>query len=197
MKIKRFNNLWTMGLILIVIIYAVHFILKLVCPSFIIGIAELPGVVAFGNYVDAHPWAYYLFNGAISFITYYIYCCACCRKKHLNYKECTIVLGVTILWYVLDTYIPALSVPFNYTTLIILPVTVLLMSKETDIKYLYSTAVCFIAHVFLQRCLVVIRDITPWITQPNSATFTICLIDGFIWLVGLYLFYNKGGKRNG
>ena len=197
MRIRRFKNLWTMGLILICVIYAVYFILKLVNPALIVGVAELPGIVALGNYVDTHPWAYYLFNGTISFITAYIFCCACIRKPKLNFKECTIVLIATILWYVIAQYVPTLATPYNYVAFIAIPALCLYLRKETDIKYLYSTAICYGAHMFLQRCLVVIKDITPWITQPNSATFTICLIDGFIWLLGLYLFYNKGGKQNG
>ena len=139
-----------MGLILIIVIYAIYFILKLVNPGFIVGIAELPGVVAFGNYVDAHPWAYYLFNGSMSFITYYIYCCACCRKRHLNYKECTIVLGVTILWYILSHFAPTLSIPFNYVSLIILPVIILIMSKDINEKHLSSIMTCFTIHSLLQ-----------------------------------------------
>ena len=194
MKIKKFKNLWTMGLILIVVIYVVYFTIKLINPAFIVGIAELPGIVALGNYVDTHPWAYYLFCGGISFITYYLYCCACCRKRKLNYKECAIILITTIIWYVIEAYIPALSAPFNYVTLVLLPALILWLSKETDIKYLYSTVLCFTTHTLLQRVISVIKDLTPWISYPNTATITILLIDGFIWLLGLYLFYNKGGK---
>ena len=194
MRIRKFKNLWTMGLILICVIYAVYFTIKLINPAFIVGIAELPGIVALGNYVDTHPWAYYLFCGSISFITCYIFCCASIRQKRLNYKECTILLIGTVIWYTIEKYIPVLSAPLNYVYFIIMPTLFLYLRKETDIKYLYSTAVCFITHLFLQRCLVVIKDISPWISYPNTATISILLIDGFIWLLGLYLFYNKGGK---
>lgn len=195
MKIKRFKNLWTMDLILIIVIYVVYFILKMTIPGFIVGIAELPGVVAFGTYVDTHPWAYYLFNGSVSFITCYVFCCACCRQKYLNYKECTILLFGTILWYVLAHYVPTLAEPFNYVYFIALPALFLRMRREVRIKYFYSTAVCFTIHILLQYVLAIIKDLTVLVTYPNSATFTILLIDGFIWLIGLYLFYNKGGEK--
>ena len=197
MKIKRFKNLWTMGLILIVIIYAIFFLLKVLNPSFVVGVAELQGVVKFGTYIDSQMWAYYLFNGLISFVTYYVYCCACCRKKYLNYRECTLVLLFVIIGYIFYEVAPVIATPFNNVSLVLLPAIILFLNKTKDIKCVYSIAMCFSTHTLLQYVQSLIKDISTLISYPNSATFTILTIDGFIWLVILYLFYNKGGKQNG
>ena len=60
MKVKRFENLWTMGLIIFGCLLAILYLLKLIVPEFVVGVAEIPQIVEFGNYVDSHDWAYYL-----------------------------------------------------------------------------------------------------------------------------------------
>lgn len=57
MRIKKFNNLWAMGLILVSIILIVFYVIKIVNPYFIVGIAETPAIVKFGKYIDTHKWA--------------------------------------------------------------------------------------------------------------------------------------------
>lgn len=57
MKIKKFKNLWTMGLILFGVILIALYVAKIFFPEFIVGIAEIESVVKFGQYVDTHQWA--------------------------------------------------------------------------------------------------------------------------------------------
>ena len=96
MKIKRFKNLWTMGLILCGSILILFYIAKLFFPQFIVGVAEIPDVVKFGEYIDSHVWAYHIYNVFVGFLTGYIYCAACCRKSKLNWKDCVILLGLIL-----------------------------------------------------------------------------------------------------
>ena len=63
MKVKRFNNLWAMGLILFGAILVAFYLAKIFFPEFIIAIAEIPSIVNIGNYIDSHLWLYYLVNG--------------------------------------------------------------------------------------------------------------------------------------
>jgi hypothetical protein len=84
MKVKKFKNLWTMGLILFGAILIALYVAKIFFPEFIVGIAEIESVVKFGEYVDTHLWAYYLFTSITSFVIAYFYCCACCRRKYLE-----------------------------------------------------------------------------------------------------------------
>ena len=72
MKVKRFNNLWAMGLILFGAILIAFYIVKIFFPQFIVGVAEIPSIVAFGNYVDSHEWAKQLFNIATVFLCFVI-----------------------------------------------------------------------------------------------------------------------------
>lgn len=51
MKVKRFNNLWAMGLILCGVLLIAFYVAKIFFPEFIIGIAETPRLVEIGTYL--------------------------------------------------------------------------------------------------------------------------------------------------
>ena len=190
MKIKRFNNLWTMGLIIFGSLLAILYLAKIIFPSFVVGVAEMPSIVKFGTFVDSHWWSYHAFNFVISFITAYFYCCACCRKKKLNKKDVlTVIVGLLIL-ILFELFLPQYYYGANMTILFALPTVMIYLAKQTEIKYLYSTFITFSVHFLAQMLSAEIRDISNMISYPNSATFFVLLIDGFIWLVLLYNYFN-------
>ena len=45
MKIKKFNNLWAMGLILCGVLLVAFYVAKIFFPEFIVGVAEEPAIV--------------------------------------------------------------------------------------------------------------------------------------------------------
>ena len=191
MKIKKFNNKWTMGLIIFATILIALYLLKFISPKFVIGVAEIPEVVAFGTYVDTHWWAYYLFSFITSFFGGYFYCCACCRKKKLNKIENIILCGEIILLFLAQKFIPSFYFEINIACMLIMPTIMCKIGNtENSIKYLYSIIICFIIHSVAQILSLQIRDISLCLTRANIATFTILLIDTYIWLVLLYNYYN-------
>ena len=193
MKIKKFKNIWTMGLVLSFVMFGILILIKSIFPNFVIEVAQIDSVVAFGNYIDSHMWAYYLYDGIISFITYYVYCCACCRTKKLDAKKCILIIAFILVGNLIYEFLPVLSLTISYIYLLLLPTLFIAMDKKQDIKYLYSTATCFVIHAVSQILIKKIRGIDSAITYPNSATFTLLIIDGFILLFCLYFLYNKKG----
>lgn len=190
MKIKKFKNLWTMGIILFSLILITLYLLKLIVPEFVIKIAEIDAVVKFGNYIDSHQWAYYLFNFIVSLFTYYFFCCACCRKHKLRLIDISIISIINIILFIIQRYMSEFYVYFNVISLILCPALICLIDKRTEIKYFYSTCIVFTIHLIAQIISLSIREISTLISFPNSATFTLLVIDGFIWLVLLYNYYN-------
>ena len=86
MKVKRFNNLWAMGLILCGVLLVAFYVAKIFFPQFIIGIAETPRLVEIGTSIQSNKWYLHLFNFAVGYIHGYIMCCTCCRTYKLNWK---------------------------------------------------------------------------------------------------------------
>lgn len=190
MKIKRFKNLWAMGLIIFGVILIALYLLKFICPEFVVNIAQIEPIVKFGNYVNSHLWAYYLFTTIVSFAIGYFYCCACCRKQRLRLIDVCIVLGQVLLMAVAQRYVPQHYVTLSFVTILLCPTIICLLDKRTEIKYFYSTITTFSIHTLAQLLSLSIREISLIVTQPNVATLNILLIDLFIWVVLLYNYYN-------
>lgn len=182
MKIKRFNNLWTMGLILSAVILGAIYLLKIFMPHFVIEIAHIDRIVEIGHYIDTHKWAWYVATVIISYFTCFFYCGACCKRKNFNYYEHIIILGATLFLIFVKEIMPLYYTTINYTMLIILP-----CIFKGNLK---STALSFSLFNFLQIATLEIRNISTMIIDYNFATFTIMTIDVYILLVFLYLFSN-------
>lgn len=196
MKIKKFNNLWTMGLILIITILLVLNIAKWFFPEFVIEVAQTPQIVKFGQYVDTHKWAWYLFSIFNSFILSWFYCCACLRKKYLNIKDIVVTLIFIGLTYVFLEYLPQQYVGLSLIIQIIHPMVLAIISKNQDYKVLYSTGICFAVNNICQLFSLEIRGLINLITQYNIATFTMLSIDGYIWIILLYFLFNFKYKES-
>jgi hypothetical protein len=198
MKVKRFNNLWTMGLIIFGALLVGFYVLKIVCPKFIVGVAEIPSIVNFGSYVDSHLWAYYLFNGITSYLIGYVYCCACCRVKSLKIFDCFILLLLVAIPFALPFVLPILSLVYNNILYILAPLVMSARSKSNTKNIFYSTTISFVVTSLAQVASLEIRGISTIISYPNTATYFVLLIDLYIWNFLLYFYFNwKGDNKNG
>ena len=196
MRIKKFNNLWAMGLLLFGIILVACYIMKIFFPDFIVGVAEIPSIVSFGNYVDSHKWAYYLFNSATSFITMYFYGCACCKINKLNLIEILSLVFIIIFSYFVEAFLPNQLLAYNFAVYLVFVFVICYNRKINDINIFYSNAICFVITTFAQSISLEIRDISTLISYPNTATYFVLLIDLYIWNILLYLFFNYKGENN-
>lgn len=198
MKVKKFKNIWLMGIIIFAMILVGVYVAKIIFPNFVVGVAENESIIKFGNYIDNNWWAYYLFYFTISFITGYLYCCACCRKNKLAKKDILILTIEVVLLFIVEKYLVDFYLEINIFCMLLMPTLICLTDKRESIEYFYSTIVCFIIHSVSQILSLCIRDIGMMVTTTNSATFTILLIDVYIWQFLLYNFFNfKGVKENG
>lgn len=195
MKIKKFKNLWTMGLIIFGVILVAFYIVKLVCPNFIIGVTEHPGIVAFGNYVDSNKWAYFLFLFAYGYIGGYFYCCACCRKYKLSLINNLLLIAMNIILPLLAMYDPMNYTTINYLVFILCPFLMNLFDKNLSKETFISTVTCYSVDIMSQLLSLFIRNIVIMSLHPNTATSTILLIDLLIWRVLLYCFFNFKRKE--
>ena len=179
-----------MGLILFGSILIFFYIAKLFFPQFIVGVAELPGIVKFGKFVDTHIWAYHIYNIVIGFFSAYIYCCGCCRKRKFNWKESLILFGFVILLRLISIFKPEQYTSMNYVIMCISPFILCWYNKSISSKMFISTIMCFSVDIVSQILSIEIRNLIPLSTNLNIATITILLIDGWIWRTLLYLFFN-------
>jgi hypothetical protein len=190
MKIKRFNNLWTMGLIILIGILVAIYCVKIINPAFIVGVAETESIVKIGTYIDTHKWAYYLANIIISFVVEYFYCCACCRKIKLKLRDLVVVIISIVISLLAQTFIPQFFSVIDICLLVAMPMIINAMDKNYDASKLYSFGITFIVHNLSQIISLQIRDVALMISQHNFATYIVLLIDAYIWLFVMYNLFN-------
>lgn len=190
MKVKRFKNLWAMGLILFGAILIAFYVAKIFFPEFIVGVAEIPAIVNFGKYVDTHKWAGLLYHFVISYIGGYLYYAACYRKYKLNIKENLFVIIFVILNIATQYLLPKIYTPFLYSAMILQPLIVLYLENKITKNTFISVCACFVIDIMAQALSLQIRDIIMLTSQLNTATMTILLIDAYIWKALLYLYFN-------
>ena len=190
MKIKKFNNLWAMGLILMVVILLAIYGIKIINPAFIVGVAETESIVKIGQYIDTHKWAYYLANALLSFVMAYFYCGACCKKTKFNIKEMIVIFSYIIISLLAQTFLNQFFAVIDICLLIAMPMIINAMDKNSDANKLYSFGITFIIHNLAQIVSLQIRDVALMISQFNFATYIVLLIDVYIWLITLYFYFN-------
>ena len=195
MRVKRFNNLWTMGLILFGGILLAFYIAKIFFPEFIVGVAEIPSIVKLGNYVDSHKWAFYLIDGIVSTFIAFIYCCACCRKPKVSLKSLVSIVVCNIILYLVSAFLPHQYTIVNCAIFVFMPFIVCYIENNICKETFISTSICVFADLITQVISMEIRDVTIMMSQFNSATFFILLIDMVIWRFLFYSYFNYKNNK--
>ena len=201
-KIKRFKNLWTMGLILCGVLLTAFYIAKIFFPKFIIGIAETPMIVKVGTAIQSNKWYLHLFNFAVGYLHGFIYCCACCKSYRLGWKGNLIFVSVLLVLRLISEFYPEHYNTMNYVSFILTPFLVCLVNKKLSKETFISTVVCFCVDLTFQVLSMLVRNLPALSTNLNIVSILVLLIDGFIWRIVLYLFFNykiknKESEENG
>ena len=171
---------------LVIVFLLAYYILKIFFPEQFVLSVENGTIIVIGEYIDNNAWAYYLFGIATSFLTYWLYLCAVCRKWYLNWWQCLIVLaviGVSIGFTFIDVN---LCSALSYTSLILLP-----FLFKAQLK---PVAIVFTVHVFAQFLTTSIRNIPIFIAYYNSLVFALVTLECYFWLLLFYLYFNYKGE---
>lgn len=178
----------TMIILTIVFLFVVY-VAKIFFPEWFVLTITNENIIAFGNYVDTHLWADVLATFVGGYVTYLIYCCACCGKWRLNWKDNLIVLLASILnvliWYFANTF----YLHFSVVVMFALPLIFDAKFKNTVIVYSF--------HGLAQILSLSIRDIGLMLPSYNYASLLILSIDAYLWLSFFYLLYNIKENKDG
>lgn len=182
LKIKKFDNIWVMGLILCGVILISLYVLKIFFPSFVVETAQNDKICKIGKYIDTHKWAWYIASSILSFIVMSLLCCCACRKKTLNWKELVIIAADIAFMYIVKAFLPKYYTAFNYISMILLPC--IMRAK------LLPTTITFVSLILVQTFTLEVRNIGLMITDCNFATLLILVIDVYMFQILLYLAMN-------
>lgn len=167
---------------LVVIFLTGLYVLKIFMPEQFVLSVENEIIITIGTYIDNNAWAYYLFGILTSFITYWLYLCAVCRRWHLKWYEILtvlVVIGGSIGLSLWDTNVYS---SYSVITFIVLP-----LLFKSDLK---TVAVVFSIHSLSQTMSLTIRNLPMYITTYTSLNIFLLSIDMYLWLLLFYIYFN-------
>lgn len=172
---------------LVVIFLTGLYVLKIFMPEQFVLSVENEIIITIGTYIDNNAWAYYLFGILTSFITYWLYLCAVCRRWYLKWYEILtvlVVIGGSIGLSPWDTNVYS---AYSVITFIVLP-----LLFKSDLK---TVAVVFSIHSLSQTMSLTIRNLPLYMTNINSLTVCMLGIESYLWLLLFYIYFNYNKKE--
>lgn len=145
-------------------------------------------MIAFGDFVDNNWIAYNVLTFFTSFVTYFLYLCATCEKKHLSAIECAIVAGTIVVTFVVNAFDVNLAMHLNIASMLILP-----WAFGGTIG---NVAVVYSVHGLAQILSLGIRNLPLLMVKVNFITLFCCNLETYIWLVLFYILSNYYKKEN-
>ena len=163
------------------------YFLKIFFPQEFVMAISNEKIVAIGTFIDSRPWLYYICCGITSYLTYYLYCCACSHRFTLKWEEHLMIFGVVVLSRAVDFYDSNLAMALCDTAFLFLPA---LMKG-----HLKTCAIVFTIHSFSQILSLSIRNLPLYLTNVNYATMFLMILEMYLWLALSYIIFNYKKKE--
>lgn len=158
------------------------YILKFFIPQAFILTVNNERLIAIGEFIDNHYWLDKLLGIIPAFITYYLYLCAVCELKKLNYVQCLIILGVVVFSILVERLDVNLAVYYGFIAMVVLPT--VFHGK------LFNVAIVFSAHIVFQWLSLQIRGLSTMILSFNFLSAIIMTLECYFWLLLFYILFN-------
>ena len=177
-------------LLILCISYMVgYYILKFIFPEQLLLVVTDANIIRLGKFVQSNIIIENIFRILTSFITYYLFSCACTGRFKFKWYEFLIILAFAIISRLCAIYLTNL---YTHTAISIM----LLLPTILKGKLLY-TSISFILHGYLTQFLLEIRGFETIITQYNLVSGIVLMIEGFVWLIILTILFNLKEKKDG
>lgn len=178
MNKKVFISMLILSIVFLVGLY----VAKIFFPQEFMMSIQNERIIMIGEFIDSHEWLYYVCCGLTSFVTYWLYCCACSGRLWLKWYEILEIVIVIVLCRVLNSYDTNLATIISWISFVFLPA---LMGGE-----LKRCAVVFTTHSISQGLSIKIRSLPMYLTNVNFATGILMTLECYFWLLLFYIIFN-------
>lgn len=169
-------------LMLSILLLAVMYIVKIFFPAEFVFAIENQHIIAVGDFIDSHEWAYYLLIIITAFITYWLYLCAVCRKLYLNIKE------IIIVFIVIGASIASTFLGEKFATYMsIFPMIILPFIMKARLR---EVAIVYPVHGLAQILSLEIRQLPMYVQYGNILSATLLTVECYFWLLLFYIIFN-------
>lgn len=178
MNKKVFISMLTLSVIFLVGLY----VFKIFFPQEFMMSIQSDKIITIGTFIDSHEWLYYLCCGLTSFLTYWLYCCACSGRLYLKWYEVLEIVGVIVICRTTNFYDTTLATAISLCSFLFLPAIM-----KGDLK---KTAIIYTTHTMCQALSLGIRSLPIYLTSVNFITMFIFGIESYLWLILFYIIFN-------
>lgn len=178
MNKKVFISMLTLSVIFLVGLY----VFKIFFPQEFMMSIQSEKIIAIGTFIDSHEWLYYLCCGLTSFLTYWLYCCACSGKLYLKWYEVLEIVGVIVICRAVNFYDTTIATAISLCSFLFLPAIM-----KGDLK---KTAIIYTTHTMCQALSLGIRSLPIYLTNTNFVTICLMTLECYFWLLLFYIIYN-------
>lgn len=175
------------AIVIIVCMLFAEYILKFFVPEEFVLVVSSPNLIKAGTFIDSHRALYYIVSTIFSYITYYLFTCACGHTKYLNWKLSLCILVIIIVGHVIIKFVPTFSTPYLVVSMILTA-----YLNNSDLKtFLYV----FSVHTISQTLSMEIRNISMYIMEYNILTGVLMTLECYLWLLLFYVLYGYNIKE--
>lgn len=155
------------------------YVAKFFWPELFLITIDNPRLIAIGNFIDSNRPVYFVCGLATSFLTYYLYICACCGLKSLTQKQSAAVVAVLVLLRGCYGIRVEMGMHLSILSMIAIPAIVGCSAKDL--------ALVFGVHYSAQALSLATRNQILNIGSYNFLAFSVLSIDAYLWLALLYM----------
>lgn len=163
------------------------YVLKIFFPQDFVMVVSNENIVNIGNFIDSQQWLYIIVCSITSFITYWLFMCACKHEKTLNLKETILVVIFIVLARVVNFFDANIATHISIITFFVIP-----LICKFDLKV---SVIVYVVHGLAQILSLSIRSLPMYLTSVNFATMFLLGIESYLWLLLFYIIYNYKNKK--
>lgn len=175
------------AIVIIVCMLLAEYILKFFVPEEFVLVVSSPNLIKAGTFINNTPILYYIFATLFSYVSYYLFTCACGHTKYLDWKLSVLLLPIIIIAHIISKYFYSFSTPYLICTMILCA-----YLNKSDLK---TFMIVFVTHTIAQNLSLEIRNISAYMVNYDIITCTMMTSECYLWLLLFYVLYGYNIKE--
>lgn len=164
------------------------YIAKIFFPQEFVMAIENEQLIAIGNFIDSNIVLTWLCAMATSFITYWLFICACKRQYTLSWQEILVVLAFIVGIRIVSLFDNNIATHISISSFFIIP---FILKHNLKIA-----TVAYSIHGLSQVLSLGIRNLPMYFTNINSLIAIASTLECYLWLALMYIIFNYSKEND-
>lgn len=172
---------------LCVIFLVFLYVVKIFFPKEFVMVIDNERLVMIGNFIDNNIVLSYICTLITSFITYWLFMCACKRSLYLSWKEVAIILIFIVFIRVISIFDNNVATHISISSFFVIP-----LICKFDLKI---ATITYSIHGLSQVLSLSIRNLPLYFTNINSLIAICATLECYLWLGLMYIIFNYKTRK--